>query len=278
MHPPRLHRQVRLFDTMNGPPHRHFEVIENFGVAAGKVGVCAMLCWYSTDNLPGCPASAQTASQLMRLIWRPGRKMPSAPARSSIEAREVAARNAEKARISRQFWVLLDDKEVSWIVPLDEPLCTSPTSRKLIAFLKAMEFSTLTRRFADIPYRPFRQRGNEGSARGSSSSLPPLFREGSDIRHAVSPHSDPGAISLRPWRHPTPPSPASGERAHRASPGSYNSMKQPRATMHAAGACPPRRGRSAASDKDRSQQVPTIRSLEEPPQWIARVHDSAISP
>src|SRR5439155_11680891 len=61
--------------------------------------------------------------------------------------REALLENAEKARISRQL-VLLDDK-VALDVPLDDLTVHEPDARKLIAFLKAMEFSTLTRRVAD---------------------------------------------------------------------------------------------------------------------------------
>ena len=61
--------------------------------------------------------------------------------------REALIENAEKARISRQL-VLLDDK-VALDVPLDDLAVHEPDARKLIAFLKAMEFSTLTRRVAD---------------------------------------------------------------------------------------------------------------------------------
>src|SRR5438046_1345583 len=61
--------------------------------------------------------------------------------------REALIENAEKARISRQL-VLLDDK-VELEVPLAELAVHEPDARKLIAFLKAMEFSTLTRRVAE---------------------------------------------------------------------------------------------------------------------------------
>src|SRR6185369_4649709 len=44
--------------------------------------------------------------------------------------------------------VLLDDK-VALDVPLDDLAVHEPDARKLIAFLKAMEFTTLTRRVAD---------------------------------------------------------------------------------------------------------------------------------
>ena len=61
--------------------------------------------------------------------------------------REALLENAEKARISRQL-VLLDDK-VALDVPLDDLAVQEPDARKLISFLKAMEFTTLTRRVAD---------------------------------------------------------------------------------------------------------------------------------
>ena len=44
--------------------------------------------------------------------------------------------------------MLLDDN-VKLDVPLDELAVHEPDARKLIAFLKAMEFSTLTRRVAE---------------------------------------------------------------------------------------------------------------------------------
>jgi DNA polymerase-1 len=55
--------------------------------------------------------------------------------------------NKQLALTSRQL-VLLDDK-VALDVPLDELSVHEPDARKLIAFLKAMEFSTLTRRVAE---------------------------------------------------------------------------------------------------------------------------------
>src|SRR5436853_7322469 len=64
-----------------------------------------------------------------------------------LKRRAALIENAEKARISRQL-VLLDDK-VDLDVPLDELVVHEPDARKLIAFLKAMEFSALTRRVAE---------------------------------------------------------------------------------------------------------------------------------
>ena len=98
--------------------------------------------------MPGVPGiGVKTAAQLIveygdleTLLLRAGEiKQP--------KRREALIEHADKARISRQL-VLLDDK-VDLDVPLDELAVHEPDARKLIAFLKAMEFSTLTRRVAE---------------------------------------------------------------------------------------------------------------------------------
>ncbi|MDB5573215.1 MAG: polymerase [Tardiphaga sp.] len=58
--------------------------------------------------------------------------------------------NKKLAEISRQL-VLLDDK-VALDVPLDDLAVHEPDARKLIAFLKGMEFTTLTRRVAEYAH------------------------------------------------------------------------------------------------------------------------------
>src|SRR5918998_1670443 len=54
--------------------------------------------------------------------------------------------NADKARLSKQLVTL--DCEAPLPVPLDELCVPQPDPQRLVAFLKAMEFSTLTRRVA----------------------------------------------------------------------------------------------------------------------------------
>src|SRR6202035_221103 len=62
--------------------------------------------------------------------------------------RETLIENADKARLSKTL-VTLDTR-----VPLDVPLADlavhDPDARRLIAFLKAMEFNSLTRRVAEF--------------------------------------------------------------------------------------------------------------------------------
>ena len=86
--------------------------------------------------------------------------------------REALLENAEKARISRQL-VLLDDK-VKLEVPLDDLAVHEPDARKLIAFLKAMEFSSLTKRVAEYSQID----ASDVTADGGDKSSPPASRAG----------------------------------------------------------------------------------------------------
>ncbi|HEV2158235.1 DNA polymerase I [Bradyrhizobium sp.] len=140
--------KITMYDTMKDRRIGIPEVIEKFGVPPEKVVEVQALAGDSTDNVPGVPGiGIKTAAQLIveygdleQLLFRATEiKQP--------KRREALIENAEKARISRQL-VLLDDK-VELEVPLDDLAVHEPDARKLIAFLKAMEFSTLTRRVAD---------------------------------------------------------------------------------------------------------------------------------
>lgn len=141
-------KSVSMFDTMKDKRIGIPEVIEKFGVPPEKVVEVQALAGDSVDNVPGVPGiGIKTAAQLIveygdleTLLKRAGEiKQP--------KRREALLENAEKARISRRL-VQLDDK-VKLDVPLDDLAVHEPDPKKLIAFLKAMEFSTLTKRVAD---------------------------------------------------------------------------------------------------------------------------------
>ncbi|WP_420967221.1 DNA polymerase I [Bradyrhizobium sp. B120] len=167
--------KVVMYDTMKDRRIGRDEVIEKFGVPPEKVVEVQALAGDSTDNVPGVPGiGIKTAAQLIieygdldQLLFRAGEiKQP--------KRREALLENAEKARISRQL-VLLDDK-VDLEVPLDDLAVHEPDSRRLVAFLKAMEFSTLTRRVADYAQiDPANVDADPGNKSGASvfSPLPP---------------------------------------------------------------------------------------------------------
>jgi DNA polymerase-1 len=140
---------VVMYDTMKDKKIGIAEVIEKFGVPPGKVIEVQALIGDSTDNVPGVPGiGVKTAAQLIgeygdleTLLSRAGEIKQEKRRLSLIE-------NADKARLSKTL-VTLDDK-VALEVPLADLAVHEPDHKRLIAFLKAMEFATLTRRVAEF--------------------------------------------------------------------------------------------------------------------------------
>jgi DNA polymerase-1 len=250
---------VTMYDTMKDRRIGIPEVIEKFGVPPEKVVEVQALAGDSTDNVPGVPGiGVKTAAQLIveygdleTLLQRAGEiKQP--------KRREALIENAEKARISRQL-VLLDDK-VKLDVPLDDLAVHEPDARKLIAFLKAMEFSTLTRRVAEYaqidPSDVEADASNKSAATGRSagSSPPPPRAAGGDL------FADQEA----------PPSPASGKAGApgtaKGKPEKSNIVLTPQALAAA-------RAEAARKTPVDRNKYATIRSLDALNAWIARVHD-----
>src|SRR3954453_3779023 len=201
---------VTMYDTMKDRRIGIAEVIEKFGVPPEKVVEVQALAGDSTDNVPGVPGiGVKTAAQLIGeygdlegLLLRAGEiKQP--------KRREALLENAEKARISRQL-VLLDDK-VALDVPLDELAVHEPDPRKLIAFLKAMEFSSLTRRVAEYAQiDPADIEADAGSKSGASVfSTFPLAEKVDESGNVATAPSASGDLFARAGI-PAPPSPASG--------------------------------------------------------------------
>lgn len=167
---------VSMYDTMKDKRIGIPEVIEKFGVPPEKVVEVQALAGDSVDNVPGVPGiGIKTAAQLIVEYGDLETLLKRAPEIKQPKRREALIENAEKARISRRL-VQLDDK-VKLDVPLDDLAVHEPDPKKLIAFLKAMEFSTLTKRVAD--YSEINAADIEPDAKMQSASLPsPLVGEG----------------------------------------------------------------------------------------------------
>src|SRR6201996_1895876 len=172
--------KVLMYDTMKDRRIGIPEVIEKFGVPPEKVVEVQALAGDSTDNVPGVPGiGVKTAAQLIveygdleQLLFRATEiKQP--------KRREALIENAEKARISRQL-VLLDDK-VALDVPPDDLAVQEPDARKLIAFLKHMEFSTLTKRVAEYSQIEASEVAADGGGKTSPASAPAPHAEGADL-------------------------------------------------------------------------------------------------
>lgn len=126
------------------------EVVEYFGVTPDKVTDVQALAGDSTDNVPGAPGiGIKTAAQLIgefgdleTLLARAGEiKQPKR--RETLTNPEVI----EKVRISHKLVSLVDDVKVE--TPLSELTLAQPDPARLVAFLKAMEFTTITKRVGE---------------------------------------------------------------------------------------------------------------------------------
>ncbi len=126
------------------------EVIDYFGVPPEKVVDVQALAGDASDNVPGAPGiGLKTAAQLIAdygdldtLLARAGEiKQP--------KRRETLTDPAivEQVRISRKLVQLVDDVDV--VTPLEQTGLFEPHAHELIAFLKGLEFSTITRRAAE---------------------------------------------------------------------------------------------------------------------------------
>jgi DNA polymerase I len=141
--------RVVMYDTMKDRRIGPAEVVEKFGVPPDKVIEVQSLIGDSTDNVPGVPGiGVKTAAQLIGEYGDLETLLARAGEIKQQKRRETLIENADKARLSK-ILVTLDTK-----VPLDVPLADlavhDPDAKRLIAFLKAMEFSSLIRRVAEF--------------------------------------------------------------------------------------------------------------------------------
>jgi DNA polymerase-1 len=138
---------VELLDTMKNKRIGSAEVLERFGVGPDKVVHVQALAGDSTDNVPGVRGiGVKTAAELINLYGDLETLLARAGEIKQNKRRETLIENADNARISLKL-VCLD-----CAVPVSETpdsfAVHQPDPKELIAFLKAMEFSTITKRVA----------------------------------------------------------------------------------------------------------------------------------
>src|SRR5262245_1096761 len=139
---------VIMYDTMKDKKIGIPEVIEKFGVPPEKVIEAQALIGDSSDNVPGVPGiGPKTAAQLLEEFGDLETLLKRAGEIKQEKRRQTLIDNAEMARISKKLVTL--DQNVPLEVPVDELAVHEPDYKHLIAFLKAMEFNTLTRRVAE---------------------------------------------------------------------------------------------------------------------------------
>jgi DNA polymerase-1 len=138
-----------MYDTMKDRRIGIPEVIEKFGVPPEKMIEVQSLIGDSTDNVPGVPGiGVKTAAQLIGEYGDLETLLARAGEIKQEKRRQALIEHAERARLSKQLVTL--DANVKLEVPLADLAVHDPDYKRLIAFLKAMEFSTLTRRVAEF--------------------------------------------------------------------------------------------------------------------------------
>ncbi len=138
---------VTLLDTMKDREIGEAEVKEKFGVLPGKVIEVQSLAGDSVDNIPGVPGiGVKTGAQLIEEYGDLENLLKHAGEIKQPKRRENLIAFADQARVSHELVTLKDDVEVE--TPIDDFAVTSPDPAQLVGFLKALEFTTLTRRIA----------------------------------------------------------------------------------------------------------------------------------
>ncbi|MEO0961575.1 MAG: 5'-3' exonuclease H3TH domain-containing protein, partial [Pseudomonadota bacterium] len=141
--------KIEMLDPMKDKVIDSDGVVEKFGVAPDKVVEVQALAGDSSDNVPGVPGiGIKTAALLINEFGDLENLLANAETIKQKKRRENLIEFSDQARISRQLVLL--DQDVPVDVPLDDMAVVEPDAKKLIGFLKDMEFNTLTRRMAEL--------------------------------------------------------------------------------------------------------------------------------
>ncbi len=146
---------VAMYDPASGEREERRigpkEVVDYFGAGPDTVIDSQALAGDSTDNVPGAPGiGVKTAAQLLAEFGDLETLLARAGEIKQPKRRETLTNpdNVKLIRISKQLVTLVD------VVTVEEQLVdlalVPPDAKTLIAFLKALEFTTITRRVAEL--------------------------------------------------------------------------------------------------------------------------------
>jgi len=152
---------VSMYDPASGVPGKfgareerfigESEVLEYFGVEPRKVVDVQALAGDSTDNVPGAKGiGIKTAAQLIGEYGDLDTLLARASEVKQPKRREALTEphNVDLIRISKKLVELVRDVRLD--IPLEDLGVHDPDPQKLVAFLLAMEFSTITRRVGEL--------------------------------------------------------------------------------------------------------------------------------
>ena len=249
---------VVMYDTMKDRRIGRDEVIDKFGVPPEKVIEAQALIGDSTDNVPGVPGIGQkTAAELIGKYGDLETLLKHAHEIKQDKRRQTLIDNAEIARLSKRLVTL--DQNVPLDVAVDELAVHEPDYKHLIAFLKAMEFSTITRRIAE-------KSGIDASAVEADAKLV----------SSSSPQSRLVMAGLDPAIHEATPASPGGRMDPRAKPGGDGQRLgrgEKEFTPVSLAAARAEKARAAKIDRSKYECVRTLERLKA---WIARAHETGV--
>jgi DNA polymerase-1 len=145
---------VSMYDPASGDRAERFiksdDVANYFGVPPEKVADVQALAGDSTDNVPGAKGiGVKTAAQLINEYGDLETLLARANEIKQPKRRDVLTdpESVKQILISKKLVELVSDAPVE--VPIEELGLHEPDAKKLVAFLQAMEFATITRRVAE---------------------------------------------------------------------------------------------------------------------------------
>ena len=228
--------RVTMFDSMKDRKIGIPEVIEKFGVPPGKmIEVQALIGEYG---------------DLETVLARAGEIKQEKRRQSLID-------NADKARMSKKL-VTLDDR-VAVEVPIGDLAVHDPDYKKLIAFLKAMEFNTLTRRVAELSGVDPAAIEPDAALSGGHRAAPPAETD----QATRAPASGSAAPQLPLGRPPQP-----RDAARQGAP------EPPVVTPQMLAAARAEAARNTKIDRSRYE---TVRSVDQLKRWIDRARDTSLA-
>ena len=253
---------VIMFDTMKDKKIGRAEVIEKFGVPPDKVIEVQALIGDSTDNVPGVPGiGVKTAAQLIGEYGDLETLLQRAPEIKQEKRRQSLIDNAEKARLSKKL-VTLDD-QVKLNVPIGDLAVHEPDYKRLIAFLKAMEFNSLMRRVAEYSGAEAGEIEAEARFAGHIPSARFLVRGGDRERQTTAPGR--GQARRRSSR-------SAGRRSRAISPAG-EAATGPRISPRRRRHSPPRAWRPRAPRNSTARNTRRCAALERLNAWIERARE-----
>lgn len=140
--------RIDMVDTMKDVRIGTDEVLAKFGVGPQRVIDVQALAGDSSDNVPGVPGiGLKTAAQLIEEYGDLDTLLQRAGEIKQNKRRENLIEFADQARLSRELVTLRTDAPMR--VALADMALTAPDAGRLMGFVKAMEFNTLTKRLAE---------------------------------------------------------------------------------------------------------------------------------